>query len=206
MSQPPKQLKLAFFASGNGSNLQAILDACASSELDMSPQVVISNNSKAYALTRGQLAGIGSHHFSSKTHPHNLDQTILNTLLEHSVDLIVLVGYMKKLGDEILERFRGRVLNIHPALLPEFGGHGMYGLKVHQAVVAAGATHSGATVHLVDSEYDTGPILSQARIPLSSGETPESLAAKVLALEHRLLVETLQKIASGELELEGLKT
>ena len=113
-------------------------------------------------------------------------------------------GYMKRLGPQILDAFDGRILNIHPALLPKFGGKGYYGDAVHEAVLAAGESESGATVHLVDAEYDTGPILSQRSVPVHEDDTSETLAARVLKVEHQLYAETLQQIASGRIKLDGL--
>jgi len=125
-------------------------------------------------------------------------------LEKHRVNLIVLAGYMKKLGPKTLARYRGRVVNIHPALLPKFGGKGMFGHHVHDAVIAAGEKESGATVHIADEEYDRGRILAQKRVPVMPDDTSESLAARVLEVEHELYAETLQRIAKGEIKLEGL--
>lgn len=200
-------LRLGFLASHNGSNMQAILDACKAGRLAARPVVVISNNSDSGALARARQEGISACHLSGHTHPGpgTLDQAICATLTQHQVDVVCLAGYMKRLGPRTLEAYRGRVLNIHPALLPKFGGEGFYGQAVHQAVLAAGEKESGPTVHLVDEEYDHGPVLAQARVPVLAGDTPETLAARVLAQEHRLYAETLQQIAIGEIVLEGLK-
>lgn len=122
-------------------------------------------------------------------------------MLEHAVDIIVLAGYMKKLGPRTLSRFEGRILNIHPALLPKFGGKGMYGMHVHEAVIASGETVSGVSIHVVDAEYDTGPIIAQARVPVEPTDTADTLAARVLQREHKLFPETLQKIVTGVIKL-----
>jgi len=200
------KLRLGFLASHGGSNVQAILDACREGRLDAEPCVVISNNSAAQVLDRAQAARVPAYHLSSQVHPDpaRLDEAILATLEKHRVDVIVLAGYMKKLGPKTLARYRGRVLNIHPALLPKFGGHGMYGHHVHEAVLAAGETQSGATVHVADEEYDRGRILAQKKVPVMADDTAESLAARVLQVEHQLYAETLQRIARGEIKLEGL--
>ena len=116
----------------------------------------------------------------------------------------MLAGYMKKLGPALLERYRGRILNTHPALLPKFGGHGMYGMHVHEAVLRAGETESGPSVHLVDVEYDTGRVLAQAQVPVEPSDTPDTLAARVQERERRLVVAVLGQIANGEFTLEGL--
>jgi phosphoribosylglycinamide formyltransferase 1 len=201
------KLRLGFLASHGGSNVQAILDACREGRLDAEPCVVISNNSDAAVLDRAMAARVPAFHLSAHVHPDpaRLDEAILATLEKHRVNLIVLAGYMKKLGPKTLARYRGRVLNIHPALLPKFGGRGMYGHHVHDAVLAAGETESGATVHLADAEYDTGRILAQRTVPIPAGDTPEGLAARVLEVEHQLYAETLQRIARGEIMLDGLR-
>ena len=200
-------LRLGFLASHNGSNMQAILDACKAGHLAAQGAVVISNNSDSGALARARQEGIPACHLSSHTHPGpgTLDRAIGAALIAHEVEVVCLAGYMKRLGPQTLAAYRGRVLNIHPALLPKFGGEGFYGRAVHQAVLAAGEAESGPTVHLVDEEYDHGPVLAQARVPVLPGDTPDTLAARVLAQEHRLYAETLQKIATGEIALAGLK-
>jgi phosphoribosylglycinamide formyltransferase-1 len=120
------------------------------------------------------------------------------------VEVVMLAGYMKKLGAGLLEQYRGRIMNTHPALLPKFGGHGMYGMRVHEAVLKAGETESGPSVHLVDAEYDTGRVLAQAQVPVLATDTAESLAARVQERERSLVVAVLGQIAQGELLLEGL--
>ncbi len=196
-------MNIGFLASHNGSNMQAIVDACKSGILQASPVVVISNNGNSGALVRAKQEGIPCFHLSSKTHPdpQELDQSILDVMLKHEVDIIVLAGYMKKLGSRTLTHFAGRILNIHPALLPKFGGKGMYGIHVHEAVIASGETESGVSIHVVDAEYDTGPIIAQARVPVEPTDTPETLAARVLKREHTFFSETLQKIVTNEIIL-----
>ena len=198
-------LRLGFLASHGGSNVQAILDACREGRLDAEPRVVISNNSDAPVLERARRAGVPAFHLSSHTYPDpaHLDQAILDTLEQHEVNVIVLAGYMKKLGPRTLKRYRGRVLNIHPALLPKFGGQGMYGRRVHEAVLAAGEKVTGVTVHLADEDYDRGKILAQRTVPVLAGDTPDSLAARVLEVEHQIYADTLQRIARGEIKLAG---
>jgi phosphoribosylglycinamide formyltransferase-1 len=197
-------MNLGFLASHNGSNMQAILDACKSGALSAVSTVIISNNSESGALIRAVKEGIPSFHLSGKTHPDPaaLDRAILDELLKHEVDVVVLAGYMKRLGPETLRQYRGMVLNIHPALLPKFGGKGMYGIHVHQAVIEAGERESGVTIHVVDENYDTGLIVAQERVTVLPEDTPETLAARVLACEHRLFPETLQKIATGGIILK----
>jgi phosphoribosylglycinamide formyltransferase 1 len=201
-------VNLGFLASHNGSNMQAILDACRSGALGAVPAVVISNNSDSGALARAKQESVPCYYLSSKTHPspEALDEAILGALLRHSVDIVILAGYMKKLGPRTLRRFSGAVLNIHPALLPKFGGKGMYGIHVHEAVLAAGEKETGVSIHLVDEEYDRGPVIAQTRVPVMPGDTPETLAARVLKQEHALYPEVLRKIKRGEIVLPGYKT
>jgi phosphoribosylglycinamide formyltransferase-1 len=196
-------LNLGFLASHGGSNMQAIVDACVAGQLDAAPCVVISNNSEAVAIERARKAGIPRYHISGTTHPGGAeDHAILRTLRAHDVDTVILAGYMKKLGPLTLRAFRGRILNIHPALLPKFGGQGMYGRRVHEAVLRAGETVTGVTVHVVDELYDHGRILAQCAVPVLAGDTVDSLAERVLRQEHRLYPETLRRIAAGELVLD----
>ena len=182
--------------------MQAIVDACTQGHLDAKPCVVISNNSASLALQRARKEGIPAHHISAETHPGvEEDREILRVLQEHGVDTVVLAGYMKRIGPQTLAAYRGRILNIHPALLPRFGGEGMYGRRVHEAVLQAGETVTGVTVHVVDELYDHGPILAQVEVPVHQGDTADTLAARVLQQEHRLYAETLSRIAAGEIAL-----
>ncbi|QFY44687.1 phosphoribosylglycinamide formyltransferase [Candidatus Methylospira mobilis] len=192
-------MKLAFLASHNGSNMQAVIDACNSGKLACKPVLVISNNRESGALARAQKEGIPSVHLSLQTHRDTeaLDHAILAALQQHGADWVVLAGYMRKLGAATLSAYRGRIVNIHPALLPKFGGQGMYGINVHRAVLAAGEAESGATVHLVDGEYDHGEILAQRKVPVLPDDTPETLAQRVLNVEHQLYVDTLAELAAG---------
>lgn len=196
-------LQLGFLASHGGSNMQAIIDACREGRLDATPCVVISNNSESMALQRARRAGIPAFHVSAATHPGPAeDREILRILRKHRVDTVVLAGYMKQIGPCTLGAYHGRILNIHPALLPKFGGQGMYGQRVHEAVLVAGERATGVTVHVVDGLYDHGRILAQREVPVRQGDTAESLAARVLQEEHRLYSETLGRIAAGEIVLD----
>ncbi|NLO18954.1 MAG: phosphoribosylglycinamide formyltransferase [Ignavibacteria bacterium] len=196
-------LHLAFLASHSGSNVQSILNAIKKKLLDAKPCVIISNNSKAYVLERAKIENIPSYHISSLKYPEQeqRDSAIIEHLEKHNADTIVLAGYMKKLSSRVIEHFKGRVLNIHPALLPKYGGDSMYGMAVHQAVIDAKEIESGATVHLVNSEYDKGRILAQEIVPVFPDDSPEILAARVLAVEHQIYWRTLEKIAKGEIEI-----
>lgn len=199
-------LRIGVLASHEGTTLQAILDACAALEIAARVVTVVSNNGGSGALRRARDAGAVAVHLSGKTHPEPdaLDAAIIQALTATGVDVVMLAGYMKKLGPALLERYRGRILNTHPALLPKFGGHGMYGLRVHEAVLRAGETESGPSVHLVDAEYDTGRVLAQAQVPVEPNDTPEILAARVQERERRLVVAVLGQIASGQFPLDGL--
>jgi len=183
--------------------MQAILDACQDGRLTAAPAVVISNNSGSQSLTRARRAEVPAYHLSGKTHPEPdaLDAAILDVLHRHQVNLVILVGYMRLLGPKTLAAYQRRILNIHPALLPSFGGKGLYGPAVHEAVLAAGDSETGVTIHIVDEQFDSGPIIAQVTVPVEKDDTTESLAARVLAQEHLLFVETLQRIERGELEL-----
>ena len=200
------ELRLGFLASHNGSNVQAIVDACKDGRLDAKPCIVISNNSRANVLVRAEREGVPTRNLSVKTHPvpGDLDRAIAETLQEHGVNLVVLAGYMKELGPETLSRFKGRILNTHPALLPKYGGKGMYGMRVHEAVLTAGERVTGATVHLVEGDYDTGPAVWQVEVPVLENDTAETLGERVLQHEHVLYVEVLQRISTGDIDLEAI--
>lgn len=197
-------LRLGFLASHGGSAMQAIVDACRESRLAADLQVVISNNRGSVSLQRGGEVGLATYVLNGKTHPdpEELDLAILEALRAHDVDLVVLSGYMKKIGPRTLDAYRNRILNVHPALLPKFGGKGMYGRYVHEAVLEAGERVTGVTVHIVDEEYDHGPVVAQRELPVRDDDTPESLAERVGELEGVLFVETLRAIARGELDLD----
>ena len=203
-----EKLALGVLASHGGTNLQAIIDSCLSGAIDAEVRVVISNNSRSMALERARKAGIPTAHLSGSTHPDpdRLDEAIAETLQRHGVQVVALAGYMKILGPRTLDAYRNRILNVHPALLPKFGGQGMYGERVHRAVLASGDSVSGVTVHLVDEEYDRGPVIAQAEVPVLHDDTPDTLAARVLEQEHLLYPETIQRIATGEVVLDELNS
>ena len=200
------KLRLGMLASHGGTNMQAIIDACHDGRLEAEPRVVISNNSRSGALKRARQAGISGRHISGVTHPdlEVLDREMLAVLERHGVEVICLAGYMKKVGDAVLSAYAGRILNIHPALLPKYGGKGFYGDAVHAAVLAAGERESGVTVHLVDEVYDHGSVLAQRTVAVLEEDTVRTLGARVLEQEHAIYAETLQKIAIGEIRLRGL--
>tara|TARA_B100001123_G_scaffold89896_1_gene103421 strand:+ start:4830 stop:5420 length:591 start_codon:yes stop_codon:yes gene_type:complete len=193
-------------ASHGGTNLQAIMDACATGDIYGKVKVVVSNNSRSKALRRASNANIPSYHMSAITHPDTLEleRSIKNVMTDHKVDLIVLAGYMKKIGSQLIEDFPKRVVNSHPALLPKYGGEGMYGDLVHAAVINAGETESGVTIHLVDRNYDQGTIIAQVKIPVAPQETVDSLREKIQTKEHSFWIETIEKIRTGEIDLDAL--
>lgn len=175
-------MRLAVCVSGRGSNLVALLEALTGSPA-AEVVLVLSNKADAPALDRARERGIPAEAFDNFRDAAEW----LARLARHHVDLVVLAGYLKLVPAGVISAYRGRILNIHPALLPDFGGPGMYGHHVHEAVVRSGVPFSGATVHLVDEEYDRGAILGQARVPVLPGDTADTLAARVLGAEHRLL-------------------
>lgn len=200
------RLRLGFLASHGGTNMQAILTACREGELNAEPRVIISNNAQAPALERGRNEGIPTFHISSRTHPHQqaVDEAILHVLQTYDVTLVILAGYMRMLGPQTLQFYKNRILNIHPALLPKFGGKGMYGKFVHEAVIAAKEEESGITIHLVDDKYDHGAIVAQHEIAVAADDTPESLQKRILSQEHVFFVQVLKKITTGEIDLDKI--
>jgi len=186
--------RLAVLASGRGSNLQAILDHFDDIGREATARVVLvaSNRVDSPALVRAATASIDIASFSATD-----DGTELLALLrKFRIDLVVLAGYIKRVQSSVIDAFAGRILNIHPALLPAFGGEGMYGARVHEAVIAAGAKESGVTVHLVENEYDRGPIVAQWVVPVLPGDGPESLAARVLRAEHIVYPRAIEMVAA----------
>ena len=178
--------RVAVCVSGGGSNLQALLDRLQGAE-PARVVLVLSNRADAGGLERARLAGIPAEVLAD---PADASEWITR-LGRRDVDLLVLAGYLKLVPPGVVQKFPGRIVNVHPALLPNFGGPGMYGRRVHEAVLASGARESGPTVHLVDEIYDRGEILAQRRVPVLPGDTPEVLAARVLEAEHRLLPDVV---------------
>jgi phosphoribosylglycinamide formyltransferase-1 len=194
-------LSIAVFGSGAGSNFRAILTAIQQGDIPAARiSLVLSNNSGAGILGIARANALPAIHLSRKQFPdeRSFADTILSTLGDHGVNFIALAGYMKQVPPVVVGAYRGRIVNIHPALLPRFGGAGMYGMRVHEAVLAAGDTTSGATVHYVDEEYDHGPVVLQQTVPVLPGDTPELLAARVLAAEHELYPAAIRRIALNE--------
>lgn len=199
-----KKLNLVVLASGGGTNLQAIIDNIEAGKVDAQIRAVISNNSKSGALERARKYNIPDIHLSHKQFatPEEFDQKLLSILKEKETDLVVLAGYMKMLSPTVIREYRNRIINIHPALLPSFGGEGMYGIHVHEAVIKSGVKVTGVTVHTVDEVYDHGPILFQKCVPVSSDDTPEGLQQKVLPHEHEAYSKVIQLFAEGKIEIK----
>ena len=198
-------IRIAVFASGRGSNLTAILRRIDEGKLSASVVAVFSNNSNAGALQTAREYGIPAHHLSRRQFDDDdaFEETLLRTLTEADVELVVLAAYMKMMPERIVRAFQGRMLNIHPALLPAFGGRGMYGHFVHEAVLEYGCKVSGVTVHLVDADYDTGAPVLQRCVPVLEDDTPETLAARVLEEEHRIYADAIQLFAERRVRVEG---
>lgn len=207
MPSSPKIWRLAVFASGNGTNLQALIDAIRAGELNAEIAAVVSNKKYAGALSRAREAKIETlffepEDFSSRT---LWCSKIAKALNERNIDLVCLAGFMMKLEPCMIRAFPSRIINIHPALLPKYGGKGMYGHHVHEAVIAAGEKESGCTIHLVDEIYDHGAVISQAKVVVAPNDTPDTLAEKIHAQEHRLYVSVVKDICSGKINLDAYK-
>lgn len=199
-------LNITVFASGRGSNFRAIQEAILDGTIRHARIVlVVSNNSDAGALDAARNYRIPAVHLSRMQFAteEEFNGAVLRTLEQHGTNFIVLAGYMKKIDSIIIQRYRNRMLNIHPALLPAFGGPGMYGMRVHEAVIAQKATVSGATVHIVDEEYDHGTIVLQRNVAVLPDDTPETLASKVQNIEHELYPEAVRLFAEGQIVIDG---
>lgn len=200
-------LRCAVFASGGGTNFQALLDRKQAGDLHVDFALFIGNNSGAAAFDRARKHGIPvlhcapSHFASEQAYAEKLS----SVLREHRVDLIILAGYMKKLPSELIREYRHRIVNIHPGLLPAFGGRGMYGIHVHEAVIAYGAKITGVTVHFVDDEYDHGPVILQRAVEVLDTDDPHTLAERVLKVEHASYWQAIEAIAQGKIKVEGRK-
>ncbi len=191
--------RLCVLVSGNGTTLQAIIDAIGDKRLDAQIAFVISSRSDAYALTRAARSGIPALALDyRKLGAEEYNSRLLSRLVEISPDLICLAGYLKILDAKTVARFSGRIVNVHPALLPEFGGKGMYGDRVHEAVLKSGASESGCTVHFVTEGVDTGPVILQAAVPVVPGDTVRSLAERVHEAEIRAYPEAIKLVLDGK--------
>lgn len=192
--------KIAVFISGGGSNLQSLIDASAAGKLSGEIVLVVSSKLKAYGLERARNSGIDTFVFRLKDYPDKEEAIIdlMAMLEEYQVEYIALAGYLKLLPEQVVKKYTSKIANIHPALLPKYGGEGMYGHFVHEAVLAAGDKESGPTVHLVDEIYDHGKILLQKKIPVEPDDTPDSLAARVLKAEHQIYPVALDNLIKGK--------
>ena len=200
-------MRVAIMGSGRGSNFRAILTAIQRGEVqNVRICVVISNNSDAGILEIARASNIPATHLSQRlfSNEDEFVDALLGVLREHNVNFIALAGYMKKLDSRIIAAFRNRIINIHPALLPKYGGKGMYGMHVHEAVIANGETVTGATVHFVDEEFDHGAIVLQKQVAIDPGDTPEIVAARVLHIEHELYPQALRLCAEGKIPDKGV--
>jgi formyltetrahydrofolate-dependent phosphoribosylglycinamide formyltransferase len=196
--------RVAVFVSGGGSNLQSLIDATKAGILRAEIALVVSSRKKAHGMQRAADAGIDSFVFRFKKYetPEAAGQDLLGRLKDHGIDYVALAGFLSLLPAAVVQAYRNRIVNIHPALLPKYGGKGMYGHHVHDAVLAAGDLESGPTVHIVDEIYDNGQILEQVRVPVLPNDTADTLAARVLQEEHKLYPRVLQKLIKGEYTLE----
>ena len=193
--------RIIVLASGSGTNLQAIIDAIKSDRLSHAEiAAVISNKKNAFALERAKSAGIKAVFINPKEFDSNeaYDKKLIEVISNYKVDLIVLAGYTKILTENFVNAFKNKIINIHPALLPDFGGKGMYGEKVHEAVLKSGVKESGCTVHFVTNEIDAGPIIAQRKVPVMPGDTVDTLSKRILVEEHKLLVEAIEKVLARD--------
>lgn len=196
-TEEQEKVRIAIFASGAGSNAEALIHGSFRIGSLYSVVLLVSNNSRCGAIELAAMYDIPVSHISAQTHPEPeaYVHAFLDTLRRRKVDMIVLAGYMKKLPDEVIRRYRDRVFNIHPALLPRHGGHGMFGAHVHEAVLASGDSETGVTIHRVEGDYDTGEILAQERIPVLPGDTAETLSERIRLCEHALYPDIVQQQA-----------
>lgn len=199
--------RIGVLVSGGGSNLQAIIDSIEAGRIEAEIAVVISNKPGVFALERAARHGIPAIVIDHREYSSVLEYTkaIVNSLRKYQADLVCMAGFLRILDRTLTDAYPNRVLNIHPALLPAFGGKGMYGHHVHEAVIASGAKYSGATVHIVTPETDVGPIVLQGIVEVSDSETPESLAEKVLKIEHRIYPEAIKLVLEEKIVIEGMR-
>ncbi len=201
----PEPLRVGVLVSGAGSNLQSLIDACRGGAIPAEIAVVVSNVPHARALERARGAGIPAVVVNHKDFPivTAFEAKLTETLAAYRIDLVCLAGFLRILSPGFVDAFPGRIINIHPALLPAFGGKGMYGERVHRAVLASGAGHSGCTVHFVTEIPDGGPIIAQATVPVEEDDTPTTLAARIAREEHRLYPEVVRLFAERRIRLHG---
>jgi len=199
-----RRIRIGVLASGGGTNLQSIIDACERGEIDGDVVVVISNMADAFALERARKHRIDAYAFPHKgvtREQHEAD--VIECLEQHQVDLVCLAGYLRMLTPVFINKYAGRLMNTHPALLPAFGGKGMHGLNVHQAVLDYGCKVTGCTIHFVTLEVDGGPIILQKSVPVLEDDNAETLQERVLKEEHKLFPRAIELFARGKLKIEG---
>jgi phosphoribosylglycinamide formyltransferase-1 len=199
--------RVGVLVSGGGTNLQTIIDAVNSRRIQAEIGIVVSNKAGVYALERA-----AEHHIPTQVIDHRqyssvieFTLAILEVMRKFQIDLICLAGFLRIIDRLLIDAYPNRILNIHPALLPAFGGQGMYGHQVHEAVIASGVKYSGATVHLVTAETDVGPIVAQGIAPVTDDDTPESLAGKILPIEHRIYPEAIRLVLEDRITIDGFR-
>jgi len=201
----PGKLKVGVLVSGGGTNLQAIIDRAADGRLDAEVAIVISDVADAFALERARRAGIHAAFINPRDFPDRLafNRAVIQKLRDHGVELVALAGYLRITSDELVDAFAGRIMNIHPSLVPSFCGKGMHGLRVHQAALDYGVKVTGCTVHFATKQVDAGPIIIQRTAPVLDDDTAETLSERVLKEEHIAYSEAIQLFAEGRLRIEG---
>lgn len=201
------QVKIGVLISGSGTNLQSLIDNIETGNIKGKIAVVISNRKDAYGLNRARQKNIDALYIRQKDYEsfENFNDAIIDELKKHNVELVVLAGYLKILTSKFIEEYRNRIINIHPSLIPAFCGKGYYGIKVHEEVIKYGVKLSGATVHFVDEEADTGPIIIQEAVEVGYEDTAETLKQKVLKIEHKILPLAVKYYCEGKIQISGRK-
>lgn len=199
--------KLGILCSGSGTNFQAIIDSILDGNIDGEIACMIYNRKDAYAKVRAEKADIPALYINKLQYNNEISFTdaIFNNLLDFNVDIVILAGFLSKIGITTIEHYKNKIINTHPALIPSFCGKGFYGLNVHSAVIEYGAKISGCTIHFIDKNYDTGPVIMQKSIPVLYNDTPESLANRILPIEHELLTRAIGLICDDKISVIGRK-
>lgn len=201
----PIRIAVLVSGQGRGTNMQAIIDACKDGRIGGEVAVVVGVRADCAAMDRAQASGVATSVVNPKDYssPDDYDRALLSVLQSSTIHLICLAGYMRRVGQPVIDAYRNRIMNIHPALIPMFYGRGMYGHRVHEAAIERGVKFSGCTVHFVDEDYDTGPIILQTVVPVLDDDTPDTLAARILVEEHKTYVRAIQLFAEGRLQVKG---